>query len=164
MLALSALAYHIRCVGCERACSGRVTARRKLYSPAIILLLKNRIRDDFRRPEIQNFPGGACPQTLLVDALRALLLVMYAHVKPNRTTSNFMATVLHDHCNHIVNYNIHCLIKSQPLEGCMTVLSNPTHACVELLMGDVAIDVAALIILEENLASFLSISHGKKEY
>ena len=29
------------------------------------VLQKNRIRDDFRRPEIPNFPGGACPQSTL---------------------------------------------------------------------------------------------------
>ena len=32
------------------------------------ILLKNRIRDDFRRPEIQKFPRRACPQTPLVHA------------------------------------------------------------------------------------------------
>ncbi len=48
----------------ERGAAGRPT-------PAISP--RNCTRNDLRRPEIQNFPGGACPQTPLAGALCALL-------------------------------------------------------------------------------------------
>ena len=48
------------------------------------ILLKNRIRDDFRRPEIHNFPGGGMlPDPPSTRASRAFM---------HLTASNFMAT------------------------------------------------------------------------
>ncbi len=40
--------------------------------PTISISFQDCTRNDLRRPEIQNFPGGACPQTPLKAALRAL--------------------------------------------------------------------------------------------
>ena len=41
--------------------------------PKLTISPQEYTRNNLRRPEIQNFPGGACPQTPLASALRALI-------------------------------------------------------------------------------------------
>ncbi len=65
---------------------------------------ENRIRSDLRRPEIQKFPGGACPQIPLACALRAHVRLAHTVLSsqfPRRTSANELPSPL------IYIYNVH---------------------------------------------------------
>ncbi len=60
-------------------------------------MTQNHTRSDLRRPEIQKFPGGACPQTPLACALRAdirLPRTVLSSQFPRRTSANELPSPL----------------------------------------------------------------------